>query len=90
MAADSFHKNVEEAMHVEKKLYNFDDFTKYVNTHGTAIEMDLLDFKLFVSQLSKGKDTYYPHISNIRVDKNVLEGETYGHRIQKKFRKFIE
>ena len=39
MAADSFHKNVEEAMRHMQKLYNFDDFVVAINTHGTAIEM---------------------------------------------------
>ena len=59
MAADSFHKNVDEAMRHMKKLYNFDDFVEAINTHGTAIEMGAVEFQQFGNQLSKGKDT--PH-----------------------------
>ena len=86
-----------------KKLYNFDHFVEAINTHGTAIEMGAVEFKQFVNQRSKGKDTHYPHISDI-VEISLREGPTkmfwkekltdseykQGEFVQKKFRNFIQ
>ena len=65
MAADSFHKKVEDAMQQMKKLYDFDDFVDAVNKHGIAVNMEAEDFKLFEKELSKGKDTKYPYLSDV-------------------------
>lgn len=64
MAADIFHKNVEKAMRTEKKLYDFEDFSKWVSTHGVAKEMDSREFRLYRNELSKSKDTYY-HLNDV-------------------------
>ena len=47
MSADSFHKNVKEAMSSMKKLYDFSDFVACVGKHRVAIEMDPTEFRLY-------------------------------------------
>ena len=102
MSADSFHKNVEEAMTGKGKLYDFQDFVDCVDTFGTAIEMQPTEFKLFKNELSRGKDTKFPHLSDV-VDVSFKSGSTkmywktshsdpcyqHGEFVQKKFRKLI-
>ena len=102
MAADSFHKNVEDAMRHKKKLYDFNDFVECIDKHGTAIQMEPVEFKQFGNELSRGKDTKYPHISDV-VEISFREGSTkmywkekltdveykHGEFVQKKFRKVI-
>ena len=65
MSADCFDKNVEEAMSSMKKLYDFSDFVACVGTHVDAIEMDPTEFRLYKNHLSHGKDTRFPHLSDI-------------------------
>ena len=48
-----------------KKLYNFEDFVTAVNKHGTAIEMQPEEFKMFENKLSKSKDAKYPHLCDV-------------------------
>ena len=102
MAADSFHKKVEDAMRQMNKLYDFDDFVDAVNKHGIAVNMKAEDFKLFEKELSKGKDTKYPYLSDVG-EVCFREGSTkmfwkekltdidykQGEFLQKKCRKFI-
>ena len=65
MSADSFHKNVEEAMASKKKLYDFSDFVECVNKHGTAIEMKPTEFMKFENNLNRtGKDCKFPHLAD--------------------------
>lgn len=102
MAADSFHKDVEGAMRHMKKMYDFDDFVECVNKHGKAVEMKPTEFSLYKNHLSRGKDTKFPHLSEI-VECSFKEGSTklfwktsfaepsysQGEFVQKKYRKFI-
>ena len=102
MSADFFHKNVELAMSTMKKVYDFSDFVECVDKHGTAIEMQPNEFKLFKNHLSHGKDTKFPHLSDIseacfqsgstKLYWKIQHSETcyqHGEFVQKKFRKFI-
>ena len=67
MAADAFHKEIEDEMKKQKNIYDFEDFKKIINTKGTALEMDISDFKQFESKLSKAKGTCYPKLENVNV-----------------------
>ena len=57
MAADAFHKQVEDEMRKKKNVLDFRDFRDCINARGIALEMLLEDFYDFKSKLSKGKDT---------------------------------
>ena len=103
MAADSFHHTVENGMKSKGKMYDFDDFTEIINSHGIAVVVEPLDFKEFRSEQSKGKDTAYPllcNISQVCFKKNStkmfwkesLTDTDYkcGEFLQKKFRIFLK
>ena len=55
--ADAFHKEMEDEMKRQKKLYDFEDFVKIVNSRGTEVEMGVTDFQQFECKLSKAKGT---------------------------------
>ena len=75
MSADAFHKAVEDGMREVKNVYNFPDFEKIIQQKGIALKMDVKDFQMFESKLSKGKTTSYPLLEKIAVAKFVKGSE---------------
>ena len=84
------------------KMYDFTDFIEVINTHGISVEMYTADFKEFRNELSRGKDTKFPHLSDVveacfktnsskMFWKENLSGTVYKHGefLQKKFRKLV-
>ena len=45
MAADSFHKEIEDEMNAAGNVYDFNDFEKVINARGQALKMNISDFK---------------------------------------------
>ena len=58
MAADAFHKKVEDEMRKMKNVLDFEDFKNCIAAQGIAIEMSADDD--YKSKLSKAKGTHYP------------------------------
>ena len=69
MAADAFHKAVEDGMREAKNVYDFHDFEKIIQQKGIAIKMEVNNFQKFESKLSKAKYTSYPLLDKITVAK---------------------
>ena len=65
VAADAFHKEIEDGMKRQKNLYDFEDFVKIVNSRGTVVEMGVADFQQFESKLRKAKGTCYPKLDEV-------------------------
>ena len=65
MAADSFHKAVEDVMREKKIMYDFDDFQSVINSKGTSHIMDHSKFTQYTKEVSKAHDTNYPKIEDI-------------------------
>ena len=81
MAADAFHREIEDGMRKAKNLYDFDDFDRIVNSKGVSAPMEIGDFKQYASKLSHGKKTNYPKLGEIvicevcsRKDRTLLAG----------------
>ena len=66
MAADSFHKAVEDWMRERKFMYDFDDFQSVINSKGTSHVLDHSKFTQYTNEVSKAHDTNYPKIEDIR------------------------
>ena len=58
---------MEKASRAQKKLFDFDDFSKSVSKSGISVEMKAVDFLDFENHLSQGKDTNYPLLKDIRI-----------------------
>ena len=67
MAADAFHKTVEDEMRSMKYMYVFSDFEKAINAKGRALIMSYSDFKNYSKEFSKARDTIYPKLENVSV-----------------------
>ena len=65
MSADSFHHQVENGIQEVKKLYDFQDFVRCVESKGTAVLMESKDFVNFRNEKSIAKDTCYPKIAEM-------------------------
>ena len=59
MAADAFHKSVEDEMRHQKYLYDFSDFVKVSDAKVKA------DFRDYTKEISKAADTYYPKLEHV-------------------------
>ena len=57
MLADNFHRLVEKEMNEMKDVCDWRDFVKCIKECGNACEMEVSDFKDFVSELSQGKES---------------------------------
>ena len=57
MLADNFHRLVEKEMNEMKDVSDWQDFVKCIKECGNACEMEVSDFKDFVSELSQGKES---------------------------------
>ena len=66
MAADSFHKAVEDGMRQKKFMYDFHDFQSIIDSKGKSHVMHHNNFTQFTKEVSKCSDTNYPKIENIR------------------------
>ena len=98
MAADAFHKRVEDEMRKMKNVFDFEDFKNCIAAQGIAIEMLADDFYDYKSKLSKAKDTHYPYLDDVvvvqfrrgstgmfwKTDMQLVEFK-YGDFLQKKF-----
>ena len=67
MAADAFHKSVEDEMRHQKYLYDFSDFVKVIDAKGKAHEMRYSDFRDYTKEVSKAADTNYPELEHVRM-----------------------
>ena len=67
MAADAFHKSIEEGMRDTKNVEDFYDFERIIQSKGIALRMNCFDFKKYDSKLSQAKDTLYPYMEDIVV-----------------------
>ena len=65
MAADAFHKSVEDEMRHQK--YLFSDFVKVIDAKGKAHEMRYSDFRDYTKEVSKAADTYYSKLEHVRM-----------------------
>ena len=45
-------------------MYDFTDFIEVINAYGISVEMYPADSKEFRNELSRGKDTKCPHLSD--------------------------
>ena len=61
MAADAFHKRVEDEMRKMTNVLDFDDFMNCIAAQGIDVEMSADDFYDYKSKLGKTKDTHYPY-----------------------------
>ena len=61
MSADSFHKNVKQAMKKMDKVYDFVDFVECVDQHGKSVVMNVDDFMLWENGLSQSAASKSSH-----------------------------
>ena len=68
MAADSFHRSVEQVMKRRKTVFDFREFEDVINdANGVAVKMSFSDFRNYKSKLSHASTTNYPRLENIVV-----------------------
>ena len=68
MAADSFHRSVEQVMKRRKTVYDFPDFEDVISSaNGIAVTMAVGDFKDYQSRLSHASTTNYPLLEKVIV-----------------------
>ena len=69
MAADSFHRSVEQEMKRRKTVNDFRDFEELINSaNGVAVIMDVGDFISYQSKLSHASTTNYLLLENVVVE----------------------
>ena len=67
MAADAFHKEIEDKMKRIGNVYDFSDFEKVIIARGHALKMNLSDFTDYKGKLSKAKGTNHHRLENVVV-----------------------
>ena len=65
MAADFFHKEIEDEMKAAGNVLDFNDFEKVINARGQALKVNISDFKDYEGKLSKARDTNYPKLEEV-------------------------
>ena len=68
MAADAFHRSVEQEIKRRKFVYDFREFEDVINdAKGVAVTMNVSDFRNYQSKLSHASTTTYPLLENVVV-----------------------